>query len=37
MLKWHSDLEIQRVELVAVIELVSGSPLKLRHAPVDSC
>ena len=27
MLKWHSDLEIQRVELVAVIEMVSGSPL----------
>ena len=27
MLKWHSDLDIQRVELVAVIEIVSGSPL----------
>jgi hypothetical protein len=27
MLKWHSDLDIQRVELVAVIEMVSGSPL----------
>jgi len=27
MLKWHSDLDIQRVELVGVIEMVSGSPL----------
>jgi len=27
MLKWHSDLDIQRVEWVAVIEMVSGSPL----------
>jgi len=27
MRKWHSDIEIQRVELVAMIELVSGSPL----------
>jgi hypothetical protein len=24
---WHSDLDIQRVELVAMIEMVSGSPL----------
>jgi hypothetical protein len=28
MLKWHSDLDIQRVELLGVIEMVSGSPLK---------
>jgi hypothetical protein len=27
MRKWHSDLEILRVELVALIEMVSGSPL----------
>jgi hypothetical protein len=25
--KWHSDLDILRVELVALIEMVSGSPL----------
>jgi hypothetical protein len=25
--KWHSDLDILRVELVGVIEMVSGSPL----------
>jgi hypothetical protein len=25
--RWHSDLDILRVELVAVIEMVSGSPL----------
>ena len=25
--KWHSDLDIQRVELVAMIEMLSGSPL----------
>ena len=27
MRKWHSDLDIQRVELVALIEMLSGSPL----------
>jgi hypothetical protein len=27
MRKWHSELDIQRVELVALIEMVSGSPL----------
>jgi hypothetical protein len=27
MRKWHSDLDILRVELVALIEMVSGSPL----------
>jgi hypothetical protein len=27
MRKWHPDLDIQRVELVAMIEMVSGSPL----------
>ena len=27
MRKWHSDLDIRRVELVALIEMVSGSPL----------
>jgi hypothetical protein len=27
MRKWHSDLDIQRVELAAMIEMVSGSPL----------
>ena len=27
MRKWHSDLDIQRLELVALIEIVSGSPL----------
>ena len=27
MRKWHPDLDILRVELVAVIEMVSGSPL----------
>jgi hypothetical protein len=25
--KWHPDLDIQRVELVAMIEMLSGSPL----------
>ena len=25
--KWHSDLDILRVELVALIEMLSGSPL----------
>jgi len=25
--KWHADLDIVRVELVAVIEMLSGSPL----------
>ena len=25
--KWHPDLDILRVELVAMIEMVSGSPL----------
>jgi len=25
--KWHPDLDILRVELVAVIEMLSGSPL----------
>jgi hypothetical protein len=27
MRKWHSDLDIQCVELVAMIEMLSGSPL----------
>jgi hypothetical protein len=27
MRKWHPDLDIQRVELVAMIEMLSGSPL----------
>jgi len=27
MRKWHSDLDIQRVELVAMIEMLSGSQL----------
>jgi hypothetical protein len=27
MRKWHPDLDILRVELVAVIEMLSGSPL----------
>jgi hypothetical protein len=27
MHKWHPDLDIQRAELVAMIEMVSGSPL----------
>ena len=27
MRKWHSDLDIQRVELVTLIEILSGSPL----------
>jgi len=27
MRKWHSGLDIQRIELVAVIEMLSGSPL----------
>jgi hypothetical protein len=25
--KWHPDLDIQRVELVAMIQILSGSPL----------
>jgi len=27
MRKWHADLDIVRVELVAAIEMLSGSPL----------
>jgi hypothetical protein len=27
MRKWHPDLDILRVEMVALIEMVSGSPL----------
>jgi len=27
MCKWHPDLDILRVEFVALIEIVSGSPL----------
>jgi hypothetical protein len=27
MSKWHPDLDIQRVELVDMIEMLSGSPL----------
>jgi len=27
MRKWHAELDIVRVELVAVIEMLSGSPL----------
>ena len=27
MRKWHPDLDIQRVELIAMIEMLSGSPL----------
>ena len=27
MRKWYADLDIVRVELVAVIEMLSGSPL----------
>jgi hypothetical protein len=25
--KWHPDLDIQHVELAAIVEMVSGSPL----------
>lgn len=27
MQKWHPDFDVQRVELVGMIEMVSGSPL----------
>jgi hypothetical protein len=35
--KWHPDLDILRVELVAMIEIVSASPLNYWHRSGAGC